>query len=414
MRLRLHVPARVSGISASNASSRLRRALLWFGIYAAVVVASFVLLVVASAPAVFAVAVACGLAAQGSVQGMRIWFLLRGRIPAGLATFSFSQQKIEVRSEDAVLAAWLRNWRWRLVSASIAGCACVLALRTPVLKIDMLPHAVFRLNWLARGVMAAQPALPLLAAALLLFVPTPWSVWSRLAMLAVRARAASATARVLPLAELRGLEAGSDALWRAIGVERQSEYQAAFERHLSLRPHEVVVSPESALAVQSVLVTLARQDLNHLSEALAICHDVDLSLAAARTLADAGRNPAQEMRAAELAAETQTLRMLAAQRRWSELRRHADELQERFRQCCNDLRARMSASPPVVLAAGSDPYRVLGIDADTPTPLVRKLRMRLAQLYHPDISDGPGNSTKMAELNAAFDAVMRERDKKPA
>ena len=66
----------------------------------------------------------------------------------------------------------------------------------------------------------------------------------------------------------------------------------------------------------------------------------------------------------------------------------------------------------MVLAPGSDPYRLLGISVDTPTPLIRKLRLRLAQLYHPDISDSTRNSAKMAELNAAYDAVMKDREKK--
>jgi DnaJ-class molecular chaperone len=52
------------------------------------------------------------------------------------------------------------------------------------------------------------------------------------------------------------------------------------------------------------------------------------------------------------------------------------------------------------------------VSVDTPTPLIKKLRLRLAQLYHPDVSESICNSTKMAELNAAYDAVMKEREKR--
>jgi DnaJ-class molecular chaperone len=63
-----------------------------------------------------------------------------------------------------------------------------------------------------------------------------------------------------------------------------------------------------------------------------------------------------------------------------------------------------------MLSPGVDPYRILGINAATPTASIRKLRLRLAQLYHPDIGDSTANSAKMAELNAAYDSVMRDRD----
>ena len=63
-----------------------------------------------------------------------------------------------------------------------------------------------------------------------------------------------------------------------------------------------------------------------------------------------------------------------------------------------------------MLAPGTDPYRTLGVSAQTPTASIKTLRLRLAQLYHPDISDGTGNNIKMAEVNAAYDAVMRDRE----
>ena len=62
-----------------------------------------------------------------------------------------------------------------------------------------------------------------------------------------------------------------------------------------------------------------------------------------------------------------------------------------------------------MLTPGADPYALLGIHRDTPIPSVKKLRQRLAQVYHPDIGGETCNSAKMAELNAAYDAVMRER-----
>jgi hypothetical protein len=105
------------------------------------------------------------------------------------------------------------------------------------------------------------------------------------------------------------------------------------------------------------------------------------------------------------------LRLLAANRQWNDLQAHAARLETQL----NELRARLgrhSASvPTVTLPSGSDPYWLLGVTVDTPTPLIRKLRSRLAQLYHPDVSGSTGNSIKMSELNAAYDAVMRDREK---
>jgi hypothetical protein len=105
------------------------------------------------------------------------------------------------------------------------------------------------------------------------------------------------------------------------------------------------------------------------------------------------------------------LTLLAANRQWDDLQARTGKLQAEL----DDLRARLgrySASvPTVTLPPGSDPYRLLGVTIDTPTPLIRKLRSRLAQLYHPDVSGSAGNSIKMSELNAAYDAVMRDREK---
>ena len=132
---------------------------------------------------------------------------------------------------------------------------------------------------------------------------------------------------------------------------------------------------------------------------------------AVQMLAAVLKEPRQEMKAEELGAEIERLSGLASERRWENLRQRAAWLESELDNLRASLRQHTSSVPPAVLAPGTDPYRVLGISVDTPTPLVRKLRLSLAQLYHPDISDSTRSSAKMAELNAAYDAVMKDRER---
>jgi hypothetical protein len=169
--------------------------------------------------------------------------------------------------------------------------------------------------------------------------------------------------------------------------------------------------PETVESVFDAITELARQDLNDLSTALAAFREAEGHLKAVRALAAASRHPAHEIRAEELGDELDYLSRLASERRWQDLQQRAVWLESELDALQGSLSLQPSSVPQVILASGNDPYRVLGVSVDTPTPLIRKLRLSLAQLYHPDLSHSTRNSAKMAELNAAYDAVMKDRER---
>jgi len=251
--------------------------------------------------------------------------------------------------------------------------------------------------------------LPLFTGSLFLWDKGPESYWARQAKATLELRAAASSSEVLQHREVDGLAAGIETLWRAVGLDRPGEYRAAIRKYLKAHAAEVVVQPQIAVAVLHAVTQLARQELTHLSTTLAVYRRVDCQLNAAQTLATALREPMHEMRADELSRELEQIPKFATERRWEELERRAAWIERELEALRGRLSRQSGSVPTVVLAPGSDPYRLLGVTADTPTPLVKKLRLRLAQLYHPDVNDGIPNGTKMAELNAAYDAVMRDR-----
>jgi preprotein translocase subunit Sec63 len=101
------------------------------------------------------------------------------------------------------------------------------------------------------------------------------------------------------------------------------------------------------------------------------------------------------------------LRNLAITKCWEQLNIRAAEIAGKLDDSILEFRLRTQSV--VTLPSGTDPYRVLGIESSASTAAIKKLRLRLAQVYHPDIGGETSNDTKMAELNAAYDEVMRER-----
>ncbi len=69
---------------------------------------------------------------------------------------------------------------------------------------------------------------------------------------------------------------------------------------------------------------------------------------------------------------------------------------------------------------GSDPYQILGVARTASTGEIKAVYRRLIREYHPDLMVGQGISgeridvanRKMADINAAFDHIMRPKGHK--
>jgi hypothetical protein len=335
----------------------------------------------------------------------------RSPMVAELAGFSFDGCVILCHFEDPPIRAFTSAWRWRIAAAVAACLACLAAQRLHALGFSALPASPRIPHWLHWILDACLPGLPVYIAALFLRIKGPEGRWMNQLKAAIETRAAASLAAMLARQELDGLEGGIDVLWQKLGVDRSGDYRAALSKRIGTHTTEAVLQPASTTAMLQALTELARLDLHSISTAVDSFQRIQREAGIVRALAGASRNPLHEMKAEELERELEQLKVLAANRQWDDLQARIGRLQTEL----DDLRSRLgrhSASvPTVALPPGSDPYRVLGVTTDTPTPSIRKLRTRLAQLYHPDVSGSTGNSLKMSELNAAYDAVMRDREK---
>jgi hypothetical protein len=384
---------------------RLSLSLAWT---TAIMLAALLSLVVLSALPALIMAVSGGVIAQYLGQQWRLRTLRISCFPADLASFHFKDAEVECLFDELAILRYINAWKWRILAATTAVCVSVAALHFRSLEPDLLAPWLRHLGGLHRFVQALRPALPVLALALFLVFKGPTRHWAWQVQRTIEERASASIIRIRSQQEIRGLGAGVDTLWQALGIERQGEYQAAIDRHLKARTYELVVRPEAAIAMQETLLVLGREDLRSLGDALAIYRSAECHVKGVQKLAAALRNPVYEIKTEELCLELEHLRQFVAERGWEDFHRGAIVLESKVKDIDEEMRERVAQGPPVVLAPGSDPYQLLGVSVDTPTPMIRKLRIRLAQLYHPDIRDSAQNSAKMAELNAAYDAVMKD------
>jgi hypothetical protein len=355
--------------------------------------------------------VAAGAAVRWLGQALNLKQLRRSPKPGELATFTLQGEAILCIVDEARILRYTSAWRWRIAAAIAAGGICVGAQHLPVLEFNLLPEFIRSLHWLYPLIEGCSAILPVISCILFIRAKGPEGHWADEAKAAIEARVTASVSRILKPRELDGLAAGVEVLWHALGLERRGEYRAAVAKHLRAHIAAAALQPEAADIILDAMTELARQDLRDLSASLESYRAAERHLKAVQTLATAIREPWHEMKAEELSTELAHLSNLASERRWEELQRRAVWLENELDGLRATLSQHSASVPPVVLAAGSDPYRVLGISVDTPTPLVRKLRLSLAQLYHPDISHGTRSSAKMAELNAAYDAVMKDRER---
>ncbi len=373
--------------------------------------AAFFLLLILHAP----LAVFLAFTAGFSVRWMEQRWLLRNVRQSAqitdLASFKFDGEQVLSTFNEAAILRRLRSWKLWALPAAAAMCVCFAALYGTFPEVDLLPERIQHVRWISASIGAGLPLLPVFVGISFFWIRGPERYWVGQVKAAIQSRAENAIDEVLAQGEIDGLQSGIEVLWERLGIERRGEYRAAIARHVVTQTNEVVLYPERSRALVNTIKELAQQDLRSLGFAVERVHQAECRLTAFQLLASEFRDPLQEIRAEELSAEFRHLSVLASHRRWNDLDRHASWAEGELDGLRSNLRRHAASVPAVMLPPGSDPYRLLGISADTPTPAIKKLRLRLAQLYHPDVSESISNSTKMAELNAAYDAVMKDREK---
>ena len=363
-------------------------------------------LLVLSAPASALLALATGGATRSLGHKLRLKALENSTRGRNLAQFTLVDGALEIRFDDRRVTAYVQSRRWRAAAAFAAAVVCFIAQH--LRPFSWNPMAVAKsMEWFEKTAAVASPSLPLLAAIFFLAAKGPELRWSKQVKAAVRARAAAMTAEITRPREIDGLEAGIAALYRQLDLWWSGDYRAAANKWIASHMAQAVFEPEAAWSLLEALTELARTDLHHLIEATESYRSVESRRCAVEALARASRDPQLEQRCEETAGAMDELRALALTRGWELLASRSGQLAAEFEELIQD--ASLRSGSMVTLPPGSDPYRLLGIDASASTASIKKLRVRLAQVYHPDIGGETGNDAKMAELNAAYDEVMRGR-----
>ena len=375
------------------------------------ILAAFFVLVILRFPASIVLAVTAGISARCLGQYRNLIRISNSADAVRLAAFKFDGERIHCSFDEAAVLRYVQAWRLRFSAAVVASSMCFAMQYWSVLKFNLLPGPLQSLRWLSAAIGLAAPWLPAIVGIFFLWGKAPEKRWIEQVKAAIRTRTENSVRRILAPGEIDGLQAGTHVLWQRLRLDRRGEYRAAIARHLRERTAEAVLQCEVTTALVNATTELARQDLTNLGAAVATYHEVECRLRAFESMASELRDPLHEMRIEELKCELDQLSKLALHRRWDDLQRHSAWILGELDGLYVKLRQHAASVPAMVLPPGSDPYRLLGVSVNTPTPLIKKLRLRLAQLYHPDVSESISNSTKMAELNAAYDAVMKEREK---
>jgi len=363
-------------------------------------------------PAAVLLALAGGVLARWMGQRVQLARVRRSALIASLAEFVFDGPTVSCHFNDASIGRLVNSWQSKTVASAAAAGICVAAQRILGLRLGLLSQQNAVVHWMTPAIGASAFCLPVLAALVFLRMKGPIGRWSKQVREAVQRRAGASLKTILAERELDGLEAGIDVLRRELGLDSIGIYRASVTRRLQSRPSEAVLRPGTVLAFQRVILELARRDLKNLSGAAERYRRLRCRMEAVKTVASIAYDPVYEMQLDELSRQLERFSKMTANHEWEELPIFADDLEEKLEAINAKLRNRAGSAPRVVLSPVSDPYGILGVNIDTPVASIKKLRLRLAQLYHPDSGDCVGNGDKMAELNAAFDAVMKDQEKR--
>lgn len=291
--------------------------------------------------------------------------------------------------------------------ASVGAFASALALLDTIVSQTMIIDFASTPRWFHAVITGTLWFLPLIIGVLLYSDRHVQRLMARQLMQRVTALAGAASAELCRTREIDGLLSGIDALSKSFRIEPPAEHRAAIVKFVQQDCAAVVLDSKYAELFIEAITELARQDLVNLAHALSAYQRSQETLLLARVSVQESRNPILETQLNSLESKIADLGKLLTQRRWNAFQEGCAESVDEL--TAIQERARVRKEPSVVLAPGADPYRLLGIDRETPTPRIKKLRTRLAHIYHPDASEGFANASKMAEVNAAFDAVIAER-----
>lgn len=400
---------RVSALSAEPIPNRRESYTAWArtgGAWASLaVLAALAVFLVALWPVATALAFAAGAIVRVIGHRLRWKAVLDGDAGRSFARFRVINGNLECTFHEDLVNRYGRSLAWRVAAAFAAGTVCLAAQHFHWLPWNLL-HLTELPPWLARTGDLCSPLLPLAFSVLFLLARGPQTYWPEALKTAIRSQADEVLTAIMRPGEIDGVEAGVAGLYRQLDLWWAGEYRASILRWIEAHTEQAIFEPQAAADFIKDITKVARTDLNHLAEAAESFRAVECRHYALEALMRATGEARPEF-AQQAARSTDELRNLAITKSWEQLTVRAAEIKGELDDSILEFRLR--SQMVVTLPSGTDPYRVLGTESSASTATIKQLRLRLAQVYHPDIGGDTSNGTKMAELNAAYDEVMRER-----
>jgi hypothetical protein len=400
-------------VYATRRKRRARQILFlvyWIG---AALGASCLFFAVLSLPVLAALAFAAGVIVRWLAYRVTLSRLRVTREITKFAAFDYDGARIQCSFNEPALLRAVDPWTGRWLSALLAWAICGHWLGGRQVNFSVLPPVTLHVPLVAYIVACGLIALPYAFFILFMLVPGWRKRWSRQAKAVIEARAAAALVGVEGPIELDGLEVGAAALWQQLDAEDVGTYREAIRRWLREHAAEAVIAPESTQALLATVTELARLDMGHLGGAITIYREVEKRFAEAGMLTRVLRDEVLVQRCRRLEQELQRMRVMLYGRNWEAGDKRSKQLQRELEEFAEELFGRVrllaNSTTHVSLAACADPYRLLGVDANAPLSSIKRVRQKLALIYHPDTGGETCNAVKMAELNAAYDALVRVR-----
>ena len=389
----------------------LRLALIGWAILGSIASLLFALLAIFQSPIPFGCAVWAGVLTGWLGQRVRLRAMRTSRKPVPFAAFDFEEGVIRCTLREDLARSYVTGLPWRIAAGFSAGVVCWGAQRWLFFRVNLLEMIGWDITRrLGPLLTAAAWGLPLFAGALVYVVDGPVKWWVRQLKCALERRAEKVCAEVLRDREMDGLDRAIGKMHEQLGCRRSSTYRGAIEKRLRAQAGNVVFNPHSMSVLIDALTEAARLEWQDLSTTLCHYRNLQSEIKALQSSASLLHEPLIESELDELMSEVNKTAEFVAYWGWEDLRKQFPSFERALEETGRKLRERRATTSTTVLAPGSDPYGILGVDPRAPLASIRRLRLRLAQVYHPDIGDETCNAMKMAEVNAAFDAIVRDRD----
>lgn len=385
--------------------------LLWCMILAVAI--SFAAALLAAFPALLLGALS-GYYALAVLQFFRIRSLAYG-LTTGAVLFTFNGRELELTQSAAQLRKFCSPLWERSVAAASAGITSALALITLQTRTKAFEF-LFRVGPLTWAETALAWSGPILISLWFVTGAGVTGYFERQIVSRIQGFTTKANLELRKASELEGYLLALNVSGWSLRNDPAQRYQRAVREYFASHSSELVMDPASGVAVIQALKTLAQQEVRQTQAAVQQYQNALMQFRELRGYARAVQETALKKPIEMIGDRLTQLRKMMELQDFTGVAELLQTLQQEMQSLDQQLmraqQARIDSAYVSQVAAGRvnvNPYERLGISRDATTEQIRRLRNKLVQIYHPDALDGSPNASRMAEINAAVDQILKWR-----